>query len=142
MRWTISTLIPLFATINYGVIFALVSLSKPRTRMKEVFGLYLLTMLLWSVSGFLVLSGLVVVLPWFRMMRPSTIAMMLAFFFFVQTLFGFRRKWAPMAIVYGILAIPATIFTSLVVQSASLDQAGRLQYNLGLVFVLVAAPGY
>jgi HD-GYP domain-containing protein (c-di-GMP phosphodiesterase class II) len=142
MRWTISTLIPLFATINYGVIFALVSQSKPRTRLKEIFGLYLLTMILWSVSGFLVLSGLVVVLPWFRVMSSSTIAMMLAFFFFVQTLFGFRRKWAPMAIVYGILAIPATIFTSLVVQSASLDQAGRLQYNLGLVFVLVAAPGY
>jgi len=99
-------------------------------------------MILWSVSGFLVLSGLVVVLPWFRVMSSSTIAMMLAFFFFVQTLFGFRRKWSPLAIVYGILAIPATIFTSLVVQSASLDQAGRLQYNLGLVFVLVAAPGY
>lgn len=142
MRWTISTLIPLFATINYGVIFALVSQSKPRTRLKEIFGLYLLTMILWSVSGFLVLSGLVVVLPWFRVMSSSTIAMMLAFFFFVQTLFGFRRKWSPLAIVYGILAIPATIFTSLVVQSASLDQAGRLQYNLGLVFVLVAAPGY
>lgn len=135
-------MIPLFATINYGVIFALVFLSRPRTRLKEIFGLYLLTMIVWSVSAFLTLSGLVPILPWFRVMTGSTMAMLLAFFFFVQSFFGFRRKWAPLAIIYGILAIPITVFTNLVVQSASLDQAGRLHYGLGLVFILVAAPGY
>jgi HD-GYP domain-containing protein (c-di-GMP phosphodiesterase class II) len=75
-------------------------------------------------------------------MTASTMAMLLAFFFFVQSFFGFRRKWSPLAIVYGILVIPTTIFTNLVIQDASLDQAGRLIYDLGLVFILVAAPGY
>ena len=75
-------------------------------------------------------------------MTGSPMAMLLAIFFFVQTLFGFRRKWAPLTIVYGILAILITLFTNLVVQSASLDQAGRLHYELGLLFLLVAAPGY
>ncbi len=35
-----------------------------------------------------------------------------------------------------------TFFTSITVQSASLDQAGDLQYSLGAYFPLVAAPGY
>jgi HD-GYP domain-containing protein (c-di-GMP phosphodiesterase class II) len=142
MHWSVSTWIPIFATITYGVVFTLVMVSKPRTRLKEIFGLYLLTMIVWSVSAFLVLSGLVSVLPWFKVMSASIITMMLAIFFFVQTLFGIRRKWATLAIIYGILAISVTIFSNLVVHSASLDQSGALHYELGIIFILVATPGY
>ncbi len=35
-----------------------------------------------------------------------------------------------------------TLFTSITVQSASLNQAGDLSYSLGAYFPLVAAPGY
>jgi HD-GYP domain-containing protein (c-di-GMP phosphodiesterase class II) len=68
--------------------------------------------------------------------------MMLAMFFFVQKMFGFRRKWAPLAIVYGILVVFITLFTSVMVQYASLDQTGDLTYELGAYFPLVAAPGF
>lgn len=142
MHWNVSTLIPIFATLTYGVIFTLVFVSKPRTSLRKIFGFYLLTMSVWSVSAFLTISGFVNVLPWFKVMAASPIAMMLTIFFFVQTLFGFRRKWARLTIVYGILAILITLFTNLVVKSASLDQAGELHYQLGLYFLLVAGPGY
>jgi HD-GYP domain-containing protein (c-di-GMP phosphodiesterase class II) len=142
MHWNTGTLIPIFATITYGVILVLVLVSRPRTQLRKIFGFYLLTMSAWSISAFLTMSDIVRVLPWFRLMSASPIAMMLAIFFFVQTLFGFRRKWAPFTIVYGVLAILVTLFTNLVVKSASLDQAGELQYQLGNHFLLVAGPGY
>lgn len=142
MLWSVSTLIPIFASINYGVIFTLVLVSKPRTRLKQIFSLYLLAMIVWSVSAFLVLSGLVIVYPWFKVMSAANVSMLLAFFFFIQNLFGFRRKWSTLAIVYGILAIPIMLFTSLVFQSASLDPAGALHYGVGPYFLLVAVPGY
>lgn len=99
-------------------------------------------MIVWSVSAFLVLSGLVIVYPWFKVMSATNVSMLLAFFFFIQNLFGFRRRWSTLAIVYGILAIPIMLFTNLVFQSASLDSAGALHYGVGPYFLLVAALGY
>ncbi len=142
MHLNFSVFITIFATIIYGVIFTLVLSSKPRTRLKEIFALYLAAMSIWSVSAFLVLSGLVYVLPWFKVMTTSPLTMMLAMFFFVQTMFGFRRKWAPLTIVYGILVVLITLFTNVMVKFAALDQAGGLQYELGSYFPLVAAPGF
>ena len=101
--------------------------SRPLNRLRKIFGLYLLAMSLWSVSAFLTVSGLGNVLTWFKVMTASPVLMTVAIFFFIQTLFGYRRKWAPLTIVYGILAILITYFTSITVQSASLDQAGQLQ---------------
>ncbi|MCX6034200.1 MAG: hypothetical protein NTV38_04380, partial [Chloroflexi bacterium] len=142
MGWNAGTLIPIFTTFIYGVIFALVLVSKPRTRLRMIFGFYLLTISSWSVNAFLTISGFMNALTGFKVMGASLITMMLAIFFFVQTLFGFRHKWAPFTIVYGILAILITLFTNFVVQSSSVGQAGELLSELGLYFLLVAAPGY
>ena len=142
MNWNASTLITICATILYGVIFTLVVSSKPRTRLKEIFVLYLFAMTIWSVSAFLTISGFGNVLTWFKMMTAMPVMMTVALFFFIQNLFGLRRKWAPFAIVYGILAILITFFTSITVQYAFLDQLGELHYELGAFFPLVAAPGY
>jgi HD-GYP domain-containing protein (c-di-GMP phosphodiesterase class II) len=142
MFWNISTLISTFATLVFGAIFTLVLNTKPRTQLRRIFGLYLLAMSMWSISAFLTTAGIVTVLPWFRMMGASPIGMMLAIFYFVQTLFGLRRKWAPLTLVYGILAISITLFSEAVVKSAFLDQTGVLHYQLGPLFLLVAAPGY
>jgi HD-GYP domain-containing protein (c-di-GMP phosphodiesterase class II) len=142
MYWNAGTFITIFATINYGVVFTLVIVSKPLNRLRKIFSLYLLAMLAWSISAFFVLSGLVSVLLWFKMMIASPTVMGVAIFFFVQTLFGLRRKWAPLTIVYGILLILIAFFTSAMVQSASLNHSGELQYELGPYFILVAAPGF
>jgi HD-GYP domain-containing protein (c-di-GMP phosphodiesterase class II) len=142
MHWNVSTLITIFATILYGVIFALVMVSRPLNRLRKIFGFYLLAMSVWSVSAFLSISGFGYTLTWFKVMTASPIMMTVAIFFFIQTLFGLRRKWALLTIVYGILAILITFFTNIMIHSASLDQAGELSYKLGQYFSLVALPGY
>ena len=142
MNLNASTLITICATVLYGVIFTLVVLSRPRTRLKEIFVLYLFAMTIWSVSAFLTISGFGNVITWFKVMTAMPVVMTVALFFFIQNLFGLRRKWASYAIVYGILAILITFFTSITVQYAFLDQLGELHYELGPFFPLVAAPGY
>ncbi len=142
MFWTASSIISIITTILYGVLITLVVLSKPRTSLKKIFGLYLLTMVVWSISAIMTTSGLALVLPWFRIWAASPILMMLALFFFVQTLFGIRRKWAPLTFIYVVLAVIITLFTNGVFKSAYLDQAGVLHFEFGRLIVLVAAPGY
>ncbi|HEY5157262.1 MAG TPA: hypothetical protein VII93_04780, partial [Anaerolineales bacterium] len=105
MYLNVSTLITIIATLTYGVIFTLVMVSKPLNRLKKVFAFYMLTMSVWSVSAFLTISGLVNVLVWFKVMTVSPLIGTVAIFFFVQTLFGLRRKWALYTILYGILVI-------------------------------------
>lgn len=142
MYWNTSTLITIAATITYGVIFALVLVSRPLNRLRKIFAFYLLAMSVWSVSAFLTISGLVNVLLWFKLMTVSPLIGTVGIFFFVQTLFGLRRKWALYSIFYLLLATWLTLFTGVSVNSASLDQAGQLHYVLGQYFPLVAAPGY
>jgi len=135
-------LISMFATIIYGGLFAIVITSKPQNRLRRIFAFYLLTMISWSVSAFLATSGLVRVLPWFKAMAASPIAMMLSIYFFVQNLFGLRPRFSRLMVVYGILAIGVTLFSSVVVQDASLDSAGGLSYRLSPYFWVVAIPSY
>jgi HD-GYP domain-containing protein (c-di-GMP phosphodiesterase class II) len=142
MYWNISTLITILATILYGGIFTLVMLSKPLNRLRKIFAFYLLAMSLWSISAFLTVSGFGEVLTFFKGMVLGPILMTVAIFFFVQELFGYRRKWALFSIVWGILVILLTLFTSVMVQYAFLDQTGGLNYQLGTYFPVIAAPGY
>jgi len=142
MYWNISTLITISATILYGGIFTFVFFTKPLNNLRKVFGLYLLAMSFWSVSAFFTISGFGYVLTWFKMMTIGPMLMVLAIFFFVQTMFGYRRKWALYAIIYMVLLILITLFSNVMIQSASLDQNRSLQYEFGRYFPFLAAPGY
>lgn len=142
MFWNFSTQISGIATIIYLAILALVLFSKPRTGLRENFTYYLIFMSLWSISAFLSTSGLVMVLPWFRFMAASPLGMMLSIYLFVQNLFGLRNKWKPVIILYSIIAMVLTLFTSLVVKNAYLDATGTLFYEFSYSLGLVALPGY
>jgi HD-GYP domain-containing protein (c-di-GMP phosphodiesterase class II) len=142
MNWNVSTQITLFATILFGGLFTLVMVSRPRNQLRQIFAFYLLAMSYWSVSGFLTISGFGEVLTWFRVMSTGQLLMVLAIILFVQTLFGRRSKWVPYASAYLILVILLTLFTSVMVQSAFLDQSGVLQYKFGPYFPFLAAPVY
>jgi HD-GYP domain-containing protein (c-di-GMP phosphodiesterase class II) len=142
MYWNASTLITIFTTILYGGLLTLVIISKLLNRLRKIFAFYLLAMTVWSISAFLTVSGFVNVITWFKVMTTGPLVMILAMFFFVQTMFGLRRKWTPYTIVYAILASCITLFTSVVIQSASLDQSGQLQYEFGNYFSLFAFPAY
>jgi len=141
MYWNTSTLITILATILYGGIFTLVMLSKPRNRLKQIFAFYLMAMAFWSITAFLTVSGFGEVYTFFKGMVLGPILMTVAIFFFVQELFGYRRKWALYTIVYGILVSILILFTNVMVQYAFLSQAGDLNYQLGPYFPVVAAPG-
>ena len=120
----------------------LVMVSRPLNRLRKIFAFYLLAMSFWSVSGFLTISVLGNVVTWFRAMSSGQLLMVLAIIVFVQALFGYRRKWAPYAIVYLILVIILMLFTNVMVQTATLDQSAGLQYTFGPYFPYLASPAY
>ncbi|HSL46106.1 MAG TPA: HD domain-containing phosphohydrolase [Anaerolineales bacterium] len=132
---------PILGAIIYGVLELIVALSKPKTRLKTIFQLYLLAMFLWSVSAFMTLSGSGDVLTWFRIMTIAPITMTIAFFYFVQTLFGLRQKWATLVLLYGIVLIPLSLFTPYLIRDAAFD-GGTLHYEFGPLLFLAAVPGY
>ncbi len=132
---------PILGAVIFGALELIVVQSKPRTRLQRIFQVYLLAMFLWSVSAFITLSGYGEVVVWFRIMTLAPILMTIAVFYFVQTLFGLRRKWAPLVFVFGALLILLSIFTPYLIKEASLE-AGKLNYQFGPLLFLVAIPGY
>lgn len=132
---------PILGAIIFGTLELIVAFSNPKTRLQRIFQIYLLAMFLWSVSAFMTLSGLEDILRWFRVMTLAPIIMTIAIFYFVQTLFGFRRKWAPFVFVYGLILIPLSLFTPSLIKEASFE-AGKLHYEFGPLLFIVAIPGY
>jgi putative nucleotidyltransferase with HDIG domain len=132
---------PILGAIIFGTLELIVAFSRPKTRLQRIFQIYLLAMFLWSVSAFMTLSGLENILSWFRIMTLAPIIMTIAIFYFVQTLFGFRRKWAPFVFVCGLVLIPLSVFTPFLIKQASFE-AGKLHYEFGPLLFLVAIPGY
>ncbi|MGZ9222211.1 MAG: HD domain-containing phosphohydrolase, partial [Anaerolineales bacterium] len=132
---------PILGAIIFGALELIVAFSKPKTRLQSIFQIYLLAMFLWSVSAFMTLSGLEDILRWFRVMTLAPIIMTIAIFYFVQALFGFRRKWAPLVFVYGIILIPLSLLTPYLIKDAAFE-AGNLHYEFGPLLLIVAIPGY
>lgn len=132
---------PILGAIIFGTLELVVAFSKPKTRLKGIFQIYLFAMFFWSVSAFMTLSGWVEVLVWFRIMTLAPIIMTIAIFYFVETLFGFRRRWAPFVFIFGIILIPISLFTPLLIREAALE-AGKLHYEFGPLLFFVAIPGY
>ena len=132
---------PVLGAIIFGALELIVAQSKPRTRLQRIFQVYLLAMFFWSVSALMTLSGWVEVLVWFRIMTATPILMTIAVFYFVETLFGLRRSWAPYTSAYVILFIPISLFTPLVIKDAALI-SGKLHYEFGPLLLFVAIPGY
>jgi putative nucleotidyltransferase with HDIG domain len=132
---------PVLGAIIFGALELMVALSKPKTRLKRIFQFYLLAMFLWSLSAYMTLSGRVEVLVWFRIMTIAPIIMTIAIFYFVQTLFGLRRKWASFVFVYSAILIPLSLLTPALIKEAALE-GGKLRYEFGPLLYFVAIPGY
>jgi putative nucleotidyltransferase with HDIG domain len=132
---------PILGAIIFGALELVVTQSKPRTRLKKIFQVYLFAMFLWSVSAFMTLSGWVEVLVWFRIMTIAPILMTIAIFYFIETLFGLRRVWAPYVFFFSVVLIPLSLFTPLLIKDAFLE-AGKLHYEFGPLLFFVAIPGY
>ena len=141
MHWDIDTLIPVFATITYGVIFLVVAFSKPQTQARRVFRWYLLAMVLWGLGALLVVIDVGRVQFWFRMMIFASLGSMVAIFYFVQTILVRKRKWAGWVFWYGAISMLISLFTDLVAYDVAI-QEGVLSYEFSPFVVLFAGPGY
>jgi putative nucleotidyltransferase with HDIG domain len=99
-------------------------------------------MLLWSTSAFMTVSGLVRVLPWFRIMSTAPIVMMVTIFYFIQEIFAKKRSWTAWVLVYAIIATVLFLSTNLVIKSASLTEGSTLVYEFSNWVYLIAGAGY
>jgi len=142
MSSDITAIVSIIASALYGVLLVLVITSKPRTQLRQAFAGYLLTMFVWSVSAFLVVSGFGDTLPWFRLMAASGTAMAISIYYFIETLFSRRLSWSSLIYWYGIVAVVLTLFTGAVIKTAYLDQSGQLYYEFNPLVAFVALPGY
>jgi putative nucleotidyltransferase with HDIG domain len=141
LDYALTHLPPILGAFIFGALELMVAQSTPKTRLKNIFQIYLFAMFLWSVSAFMTISGWGEVLVWFRIMTIAPITMTIAIFYFVETLFGLRRIWAPLVFVFGILLIPLSLFTPLLIKEAALE-AGKLHYEFGPLLFFVAISGY
>ena len=132
---------PIFSAIIFGALELIVAQSKPRTRLQRIFQIYLLAMFFWSVSAFMTLSGWVEVLVWFRIMTAAPVLMTVSIFYFVETLFGLRRSWAPLVFTFGLCVVPISLFTPFLIKTATLE-AGKLHYEFGPLLYFEAILGY
>ena len=142
MNWSATTIIPLIASAIYGGLFVAVIFSAPINRLRRIFLVYLLAMVVWSVSAFLTVSGLVNVLTWFRVMTAAPLLMMVAIFYFVQSLFSRRRKITPYIFWYGLVVIIIVLFSKAVIYTAYLNEENMLVYEFSNWVFLIAGPGY
>lgn len=148
MHWEASALVPLAAWMVYAGLLVGTVISKPRVgqtaargKVRRVFQWYLVAMMLWSLSAFLVLIGVGGVVGWFRVMLAAGICVSVLNFKFVQEILGWGLKWTGLTYGYGVVAAVVTMLTEGVLKSASV-QGGVLSYEFGSLMVLVAGPGY
>ena len=142
MNWSVTTIIPIIASAIYGGILLAVIFSASINRLRRIFIVYLLAMLVWSVSAFMTVSGLVDVFVWFKVMTAAPLVMMVSIFYFVQSLFAWRRKITPYVLWYGVIVIAVLLFTGFVVHQAYLDENQVLVYEFSNLVILIAGPGY
>ena len=142
INWSITTIIPLIASVIYGGLFVMVLISVPLNRLRRIFVVYLFSMLVWSISAFMIVSGLARVLPWFRVMSAAPILMMVAIFFFVQILFAKKRTWSIWIPWYAIIVIMLMLFSDSLILSAYLAEDNTLIYEFNNWIYLVAGAGY
>jgi putative nucleotidyltransferase with HDIG domain len=143
MTWTVGTSISISAVIIYAGLYFIVSLSKPSTITRRAFKWYILAMVLWSVSAFLVLANTAYTAFWFRFMTASALWSIINNFHFVNRFAKTQVTWAKFVTFYGVLTTILTVFTDLVIVSAAIESGfvvyefGKFLPVLGLTYLLL-----
>ena len=142
MTWNTNTVVPIIAFILYGGLYLIVSFSKPNTPSRRAFRFYLLAMVIWSLSGFLVLVDIQRTTLWFRFYSAGGLATFITIFHFVQTTLNLRRKWSHAVLLYGVLAYLLTVSTALVIISATVAGGVVESWKEGPLLLVLVGPGY
>jgi HD-GYP domain-containing protein (c-di-GMP phosphodiesterase class II) len=142
MNFELNTIIPAVATVLYIFLFVLVSFSKPRNSIRRKFRLYLLSMLFWSFSAFMVMADFGDTTFWFRFMTACGVAAIITLFYFTQeVVINPKRKWSNLVYLYGFVSIIICLFTDWVVPFASIINR-ELHYELTPFIAIAVGPGY
>ena len=142
MTFNLNTIIPVTATVLYAALYVVVAVSKPQNVMKRRFRLYLLSMLIWSFSAFIVMADYGNTTFWFRFMTAGGVASMITMFYFTQVVVHNPIKvWSRFIYAYGFFAVTVSLFTNLVIPYAAIIN-GELNYELSPLIALVVGPGY
>jgi putative nucleotidyltransferase with HDIG domain len=142
MVWNINTIVPIIAIVLYSALYLLVAFSTPQTQPRKAFRLYLLAMVLWSLSAFLVLVDIQRSTLWIRLMSVGGLASFITIFNFVQTFLDKRRKWANYFFIYILVAGILTVSTKLVIISATVEDGVVTDHPLGPLVGVLIGPGY
>ncbi len=97
-----STIIALVALIYYSALMVFILRQDIRDRVRLFFSLYLLSMIIWSLSAFMIFSdlGLMTTVFWNRVLVVGSMAMPVAFFGFVQAfLMQDRQRWLLVGLI-------------------------------------------
>src|SRR5271157_5826986 len=139
----INLIVPLIAFILYWVLLFVVTKYRrgAPTRAQRVFPEYLITMMLWSLSAFIVFIGWGDISFWFRLMLVSGLASSIALFHFVKVILDRLWTWAGWVYFYGALAIVVGLIPNFMVYAVSLQDQG-IQYQFTPLLYLVAVPGF
>jgi len=84
MVLNIVTVIAVLAFLLYTGLYIVVTLSKPQTEIKRGFRWYLLAMVLWSFTAFLLYIDQTRALFWFRMMTSAGFFASLSIYIFAR----------------------------------------------------------
>jgi putative nucleotidyltransferase with HDIG domain len=142
MIWNINTVVPIIAFALYSGLYLIVAVSKPRTPSKGAFKLYLLAMVIWSLSAFLVLVDYQRTPFWLRFYSASALASFITIFHFVQTIVNRKRKWSIVVILYGVFAYILTVSTNLVIRNATAEGGVVLNIEFAPLLGVLVGPSY
>jgi len=94
MTWNIFSLIPLSAFISYTLLLFIVIWRGSRTQPVQIFILYLISMVIWSLSSFLMHAGSPLGTPlfWNKFMIVGAVGMPILFYSFVRTFLGIKQQ--------------------------------------------------
>jgi hypothetical protein len=141
MLWNINTLVPFITFFLYAGLLFVVLISRPQTESRRKFRWYLLSMAFWSLSAFFLLVDVSHSLSWMRIFSASAITMMISLFYFVQTIIEPKTPWAKYVIYYGFISITLSMFTNLVIKTASVETS-RIHYQFGSGMLIISGSSY
>lgn len=133
-----STLITFLALIYYSALLVVILRQRNFAQVEILFSLYLLSMIVWSFSGFMMFAktDIMNALFWNRFLVVGSMGMPVAFYGFVMSFLGkYGRPWIRVSIA-GYLLMQLLNVSGLIITSASTSEGViHNEYGIGLIIV-------
>jgi len=141
MNLLINSSITGFSFLLYSGLYIITTISKPQTDLRRVFRWYLLAMILWSLTAFLIYVDEPRSSFWFRMMVSSQPGMMISIFAFARSNTKVKNNWDTVVPIFGIIIIGFSLIPNLLVSNFHLEN-GIINYDLTPYTYIPAIPGF